>query len=578
MGTQKGVAPGTRIREYEILEMIGAGGMGAVYRARHVLLDEVRAIKLIQARLADESEFTERFIREAKILVKLHHPNLIQLYEFGTLEDETLFMVLEYVKGESVLSLMQRQERIPVSQAIKIAREAALGLHCAHQQGIIHRDISPDNLLLVKTETGGTITKVIDFGIAKPTTDASHGPTMTNVFIGKPEYSSPEQCGSLEEGEKLDSRSDIYSLGITFYFMLAGRLPYYATTPQGYIVKHASSEPKTLSKNFEPGSCPQELERIVMKMLSKDRKQRYQDLQQFVNDLNNFEKDPTKTPIPTAKLPETIEYKEKTAEEPPSSKSAPPARAAITLPLPSKSRLKTILIVAGFLLAAIYAATLYLDHRTESVRVSPVQKLPVKYKLHLPLVTIDALPWAKLKLTMEETNPLFKGIPPAEVFTPSSLFIPPGHYILELTNNETTTPIIEKIEVESSKLNNFVFTMPGYDPQEVLMERRKLDPSRSNPKAVNMVEPALLAFYSHQFRQAQDLLQLALKYEDTAELHFYLGATYMSQGWAEFTDNRQKMRDLAMSEFAKAHQLDPKFPHYKLRVSPRVMAMYVRSQ
>jgi len=577
MGIEKGLAPGTRIREYEILEMIGAGGMGAVYRVRHVLLDEVRAIKVIQARLADETEFTERFVREAKILVKLHHPNLIQLYEFGTLENETLFMVLEFVKGESVLSLIQREERVSVAKAIKVAREAALGLHCAHQQGIIHRDISPDNLLLVKTDTGETITKVIDFGIAKPTADGSHGPTMTNVFIGKPEYSSPEQCGSLEEGEKLDSRSDIYSLGITFYYMLAGRLPYYATTPQGYIVKHASGQPKTLSKNFEPGSCPPELERIVMKMLSKDRNQRYQDLQQFVNDLNQLERNPSKTPIPTSELPETAEYKEK-ANEAQLSPITNEKPAAITLSLPSKSRLKTILIVAAFLLAAVYGATLFVNHRNESVPVSTMQKLPVKFKLHLPLVTIDALPWAKLKLTIEESNPLFKGIPPAEVFTPSGVFIPPGHYILELTNNDVTIPVVEKIEVESGKINNFTFTMPDYDPQKILMERRRVTPASSNPQIVNMVEPALLAFYSHQFRQAQDLLLMALKYEDTAELHFYLGATYMSQGWSQFTDVRQRMRDLAMNEFAKAHQLDPKFPHYKLHVSPRIMSMYVRSE
>src|SRR5262245_7643370 len=133
MPVQKGLPPGTRIRDYEILDIIGAGGMGAVYRARHVLLDEVRAIKVVQARLADEAEFTERFVREAKILVKLHHPNLIQLHEFGTLEDDTFFVVLEYVKGESVQSLMNRDGRIPIPDAVKIIREAALGLHCAHQ-------------------------------------------------------------------------------------------------------------------------------------------------------------------------------------------------------------------------------------------------------------------------------------------------------------------------------------------------------------------------------------------------------------------------------------------------------------
>src|SRR5262245_51020946 len=117
-----------RIREYEILELIGEGGMGAVYRANHVLLNEPRAIKIIRKILSNDAEFVQRFIEEAKTLTKLHHPNLVQFYEFGTLEDHTLFMVLEFLHGESVLKRIERQKRIPATEAIRIIREAASGL------------------------------------------------------------------------------------------------------------------------------------------------------------------------------------------------------------------------------------------------------------------------------------------------------------------------------------------------------------------------------------------------------------------------------------------------------------------
>ncbi|HEY4490916.1 MAG TPA: serine/threonine-protein kinase, partial [Acidobacteriota bacterium] len=133
---------GTRIREYEILEIIGRGGMGAVYKARHVLLEDERAIKVIHTRLASDQEFTNRFIREARILTRLRHPNLVQLLEFGMLDDDVFFMVMEYLSGKSVLSRIEQESRIPSDQSIKIIKQAAAGLNTAHLRGIVHRDIS----------------------------------------------------------------------------------------------------------------------------------------------------------------------------------------------------------------------------------------------------------------------------------------------------------------------------------------------------------------------------------------------------------------------------------------------------
>jgi serine/threonine protein kinase len=274
-----------RIREYEILELIGEGGMGTVFRANHVLLGEERAIKIIRKILSEDREFVQRFIKEAKILTKLHHPNLIQFYEFGTLEDHTLFMVLEFLHGESVLKRIERQKRISPAQAIGIIREAALGLQEAHRKGIIHRDISPDNLLLVKSE-GKEITKVIDFGIAQPSAETDQQLTAANIFLGRPEYCSPEQCGMLAQGETLDSRSDIYSLGITFYQMLAGQLPFSASNPQAFFLKHISEQPAPLSNSLPATEYPRALERILKQMLAKKRDERYASLSDFLMDLD----------------------------------------------------------------------------------------------------------------------------------------------------------------------------------------------------------------------------------------------------------------------------------------------------
>lgn len=284
--TERPSLVGARLREYEILEVIGRGGMGSVYRARHVYLEQERAIKVIQSRLASDNTSVERFIREARTLTKLHHPNLVQLFEFGTLEEDLYFMAMELIRGESVLDRIQRCGRIAIPQAMSIVRQAALGLQSVHENGIVHRDISPDNLLLVAGEGNEEITKIIDFGIAKPLFETARGSTLTNLFAGKSEYCSPEQCGLLDEDEVIDRRADIYSLGVTFYQMLSGRLPFYASSPQGYLLKHTGEKPKPLSAHFLPGELPQSLERIVMKMLAKIRADRYSSMEDLIFDLD----------------------------------------------------------------------------------------------------------------------------------------------------------------------------------------------------------------------------------------------------------------------------------------------------
>jgi serine/threonine protein kinase len=274
---------GSRIREYEILEVLGKGGMGAVYRARHAYLEEDRAIKLIEGRLTESGSLVERFIREAKILTKLRHPNLVQLYEFGVLENGSFFMVMELINGESVYKRMKRLGRIPIVEAVRIIREAACGLQCAHQNGIIHRDLSPDNFVLL-TDQDSEVTKVIDFGIAKPLFENSLELTASNLFVGKPEYCSPEQCSFPRPA--LDGRSDIYSLAITFYQMLTGTLPFYSKSAQGYFLKHTQEIPAPPSSHFPPGMLPDPLDRLILKALAKLREERQESISEFIAELD----------------------------------------------------------------------------------------------------------------------------------------------------------------------------------------------------------------------------------------------------------------------------------------------------
>ncbi|PWT91060.1 MAG: hypothetical protein C5B54_06095 [Acidobacteria bacterium] len=283
--TQSDPLIGSRIREYEILDVIGKGGMGAVYRARHVYLEEQRAIKVIHTRLAQDKGFVNRFIREARILVKLSHPNLVRLHEFGTLEESIFFMVLELLQGETVLDRIRRLKKIPVEDSIRIVREAALGLHSAHLKRIVHRDISPDNLLIVKDDTGKEITKVVDFGIAKPNFEP--GLTAVNLFVGKLEYCSPEQCGAAGD-ESVDARSDVYSLGATFYHMLTGKLPFYGESVKDYVVKHAQENPPPLSNYLPAGNLTAALYRVILRSMAKRKEERLASMEAFIADLDKL--------------------------------------------------------------------------------------------------------------------------------------------------------------------------------------------------------------------------------------------------------------------------------------------------
>jgi serine/threonine protein kinase len=253
--------------KYRILERLGAGGMGEVYKVEHVYLGTIRVVKVIHPQISASSEAAERFLREARMATKVQHPNVATLHDFSGLPDGSHYMVWEFIDGENLAQVMKRRGALPARQAVRIAIDALHGLEAIHRAGIVHRDISPENLMI--TNTG---VKIIDLGVAK-SDEIDQAKTATGIFLGKLRYASPEHMGVLDEGQRIDGRADLYSLAIVLHEMLTGRPPFEATSPHQYLLHH--SRETQLGPLALPAGLPPQLEPILRKVLSRNRNQRY---------------------------------------------------------------------------------------------------------------------------------------------------------------------------------------------------------------------------------------------------------------------------------------------------------------
>ncbi len=278
---------GKRLREYLILDLIGKGGMAKVYKARHVLLDEIRAIKFLRPELRERQECIARFHREARIMVQLRNKHLTMLYEFGTVGNELFFLVMEYLEGESLRRRLRRTSWIPTREAIGIVQQVALGLAEAHKLGVVHRDVSPDNILIVR-ENDHETAKVIDFGIAKNFVSGGGKITGTMKLVGKAEYVAPEQiCAPVgdEPAESVDGRTDIYSLGITFYELLSGSKPFEAKSSKAFLAKHLTEIPKPISEINPLVRISPAIEDLLQRMLAKSKEDRPESMESLYMEL-----------------------------------------------------------------------------------------------------------------------------------------------------------------------------------------------------------------------------------------------------------------------------------------------------
>ena len=254
--------------KYRIEAKLGAGGMGFVYRATRLLIDDEVAIKILHSGVTDPRA-GDRFQREARAAARLKHPNVVTIHDFGITDDGMQYLVMELVEGDSLRRIIEQQGVIVPSTAVEITRQVCDALDDAHQHNVIHRDIKPDNIV-VKATVNGLWVKVLDFGIAKLRDDLAGNLTQTGSILGTPHYMSPEQC----LGEELDSRSDIYSLGIVVYEMLTGTVPFHAPSSSAVVVQHVMQPPPAL-RSLNPAISPA-IEFVVLNALNKQREARPQ--------------------------------------------------------------------------------------------------------------------------------------------------------------------------------------------------------------------------------------------------------------------------------------------------------------
>ncbi len=260
------------IGKYRILEEIGRGGMGVVYKGRHLSLhNRYAAIKTLPAQLASDEVFLKKFMDEAEILAKLHHQNIVNIYDIE-IQDETYFLIMEFVNGRTLAQLLKSHGPFPPDEAARIIRDTARALSHSHAKGIIHRDIKPANIMI--DENG--VVKVTDFGIARATESA----VTHSVIIGTPKYMPPER---IKAEKDIDGRSDIYSLGIVFYEIVTGRVPFNDNSEFAVLekqVKEPPPPPSSLVYDF-----PLSYEKIILKCLEKDKQNRYPDCEELVSSL-----------------------------------------------------------------------------------------------------------------------------------------------------------------------------------------------------------------------------------------------------------------------------------------------------
>jgi serine/threonine-protein kinase len=248
---------------YLILARLGEGGMGRVYLAEHVKMNRQCAVKVMNPSLMTDTESLQRFAREASSAARILHPNVAAVFDYGDAE-KIVYLVMEYVDGESLSTIIARERALEPRRAIELARGIADGLHAAHELGIVHRDLKPDNVIVARTKSGKEIPKVVDFGIAKALTDSQEDAlTRSGLVIGTPEYMSPEQL----LGDPVDARADIYSLGCILYQMLTGE-PAFAAESREQMIRRRLHEPPPHVRDILP-DLPRRLDTLIVHMLAR---------------------------------------------------------------------------------------------------------------------------------------------------------------------------------------------------------------------------------------------------------------------------------------------------------------------
>ena len=262
---------------YHILKKLGEGGMGTVYLAEHVKMGRKSALKVMNPGMNTDPDAIARFNREASNASRLSHPNICGIYDFGETTDGIIYLAMEFIEGSSLTSLIEKAGQLAPSRAASIVHQTADALQVAHDAGIVHRDLKPDNIMVTKNRDGTDLVKVVDFGIAKASSSDAQKVTKTGMVVGTPEYMSPEQLA----GDKLDGRSDLYSLGLVAFNCLTGMLPFAAETAQEAMIMRLTDKPRSLADVRPDVSWPAPLQATLDKALVRDVDERYKSAAQF---------------------------------------------------------------------------------------------------------------------------------------------------------------------------------------------------------------------------------------------------------------------------------------------------------
>jgi serine/threonine-protein kinase len=267
--------------QFQIVQKIGSGGMGSVYKAVQTAMNRTVAIKILHPRLAGRKDLVSRFRREARAMSQLTHPNTVRVFMYGELDDGSLYIVMEMLEGRSLNQAVRRDGPMPIEKAAPLFAQVCGALQEAHSMGIVHRDLKPENIFLCNQ--GGLVDypKVLDFGLAK-VTERQMRPgslilTQEGMVFGTPEFMSPEQA----QGKTLDARSDIYSLAVILFEVLTGKLPFVTQTPMEFIQRHVLEKPRRLVDAAPERYYSVELEAVIARALAKEPAERWQSASEF---------------------------------------------------------------------------------------------------------------------------------------------------------------------------------------------------------------------------------------------------------------------------------------------------------
>jgi serine/threonine protein kinase len=327
---------------YHVVKKLGEGGMGQVYLAEHVKMGRRSAIKVMNPSMVHDPDAVARFNREASNASRITHPNVCAIYDFGETPDGLIYLAMEFIEGEPLTDLIEREGALPVPRAAAIFLQTADALQAAHDLGIVHRDLKPDNIMLSRRKGGGDTVKVVDFGIAKAVggNEAGQKVTKTGLVVGTPEFMSPEQLS----GDTLDGRSDLYSLALVFFRMLSGKLPFEATSVQETMIKRLTDEPTKLAEARPDLSFPAGLQPVLDAALARTPTERYQTVAKFAADVAAVTGRPTASAVPaTQEKTQLLDPTGGGATQRMSAKTAAPEKKRSLIP----AAISVVVILAG---------------------------------------------------------------------------------------------------------------------------------------------------------------------------------------------------------------------------------------